>query len=135
MKDYSVSEQALRDSGLKATVPRVVIYDYLLTHKTHPTCDEIYSAIKDSVPRLSLASVYNVTEKLSEEGLLLRLIAPNGDRHYDSTLKFHGHFYCRVCGRMMDLDVPELEDIYNPIPGSTTESVEVIATGTCPKCS
>ena len=54
----SESETILRNSGIRVTKPRVIIYDYILSTKSHPTCEEIYAALKDENPNLSFATVY-----------------------------------------------------------------------------
>ncbi len=128
------TEQLLLDSGIRVTTPRVVVYDYIFEYKTHPTCEEIYGAIKDENPSLSLASVYNVTDKLTDEKLLTRLVSPNGDKRYDANTKFHGHFYCEECGKVYDFDCKR-GAIFERLEGFETKSVELTAKGLCSNCS
>ena len=135
MRDFSRAEKALKAEGLRITRPRLVVYDYLLDNKTHQTCDQIYHSIVNDYPHISFSSVYNVTEKLSNSGLILKLVSPCGEMHYDSTNCFHGHFYCLKCSCVLDLDLPDVKSFYKPISGSTTTSITISAEGICPMCS
>ena len=124
----------LREAGIRVTTPRIAVYDYLLTHRTHPTCDEIYTGIKVKNPDLSLASVYNVTEKLVENELIIRIVSPDGERHYDAMTDFHAHFFCNDCGKIFDVDCEGKEDLIQ-LQGAVIDSVAVSAYGRCPFCA
>ena len=127
------AEKVLRESGIRVTRPRVDVYDYILKYKTHPTCEEIYDHLKDINPSLSLATVYNVTEKLVGEKLLIKLTAPDGERRFDGTLEFHGHFYCECCGSVTDFECSE-DKLDDSLAGFEISDIEVKATGLCPEC-
>ena len=38
---------------------RIAIMEYLMEHRTHPSADEIYTALSPSMPTLSKTTVYN----------------------------------------------------------------------------
>ncbi|MBO4635971.1 MAG: transcriptional repressor [Clostridiales bacterium] len=125
----------LREAGIRVTTPRVIIYDYLLKHRTHPTCDEIYTDIKAGNPSLSLASVYNVTEKLVDHDLIIRIVSPDGERHYDAVTKFHAHFFCGKCGKIFDVSCDHDTEQLIDLPGAVVNSISVSAYGECPECA
>ena len=60
------SAEKLMEKGIRPSLTRVMIYDYLLSHRTHPTVDEIYKELSPKAPTLSKTTVYN-TVKLFEE--------------------------------------------------------------------
>ena len=124
----------LREAGIRVTTPRVIIYDYLLKHRTHPTCDEIFTGIRAENPSLSLASVYNVTEKLAAHDLILRIVSPDGERHYDAKTDFHAHFFCENCGKIYDVSCDRENDMLE-LPGAVINSISVSAYGLCPSCA
>ena len=126
------AERILREAGIRITRPRVEVYDYILSKCTHPTCEEIYDGLKDSNPSLSIATVYNVTEKLVEEELLVKLTSPSGERRFDGTLEFHGHFYCDSCGKVFDFDCDR--KAFSSKNGFDVKNLDVTATGLCPDC-
>ena len=131
--DYHTAEQRLRESGIRVTRPRLQVYDYILRYRSHPTCEEIHRGLKDESPSLSLATVYNVTEKLCDEHLLNRLTSPNGERRFDGTLEFHGHFFCTGCGAIRDFSCDGAAAAQK-LSGCKLNELEVKATGLCPDC-
>ena len=43
----------LQNHNIKPSVQRIAIMNYLIEHRTHPTVDEIYTALSPSIPTLS----------------------------------------------------------------------------------
>lgn len=132
-KSEFIATERLRSSGLRVTNPRVAIYAFLLENRTHPTCDEIFSNLKDEEEGISFASVYNVTQKLSEVGLVTELITPDGMKHYDGDTSFHGHFVCDRCNSIYDFPCNK-ESYEKQLPHHRFDSVLVYAKGICEKC-
>ena len=124
----------LREAGIRVTVPRLLIFQYLIDNRTHPTCDRIYNDLKDNNPSLSLATVYNVTEKLADEKLVAVIVSPDGERHYDSVTDFHGHFYCDQCSSIFDFKCRP-DKMPECLKGVVVKSVSYIARGYCPDCA
>ena len=58
----------LQNHNIKPSVQRIAIMTYLMEHRTHPTVDEIYTALAPSIPTLSKTTVYNTLKLLSEQG-------------------------------------------------------------------
>ena len=44
---------------IKPSVQRMVIMDYLMSHRIHPSADEIYNALYPTIPTLSKTTIYN----------------------------------------------------------------------------
>ena len=133
MEIRSIAEQKIREKGMVLTKARVDIFEYILRNMNHPSCEEIYEDLKPKNKSLSIATVYNVTERLCQDELVIKLIAPNGDMHFDGTLEFHGHFYCRECGRIFDFDC-DMPDLSKKLPGFITEQHEIKTVGLCSDC-
>lgn len=127
------AQDRLREAGIRVTTPRLIIFQYLIDNRTHPTCDRIYNDLKDANPTLSLATVYNVTEKLAEEKLVTTIVSPDGERHYDSVIDFHGHFYCDTCGSIFDFKC-KTDRMPDCLKGAVVKSVSYMARGYCPEC-
>ena len=60
------AKQILEGAGVRPSVQRLAVMDYLATHKTHPTVDEIYSSLAPSIPTLSKTTVYNTLKLFVE---------------------------------------------------------------------
>lgn len=62
---------------------RIAIMEYLMTHRTHPTVDEIYTALSPSMPTLSKTTVYNTLRLLAEHGAVLELDMDSRNTRFD----------------------------------------------------
>lgn len=118
----------IRPSGL-----RIQILDYILSHKTHPTIDEIYAELLKTNPTLSKTTVYN-TAKVLVENNLVRLVTIDGQQaRYDGDVSLHGHFRCKNCGKIYDFKisrVPEAE-----LGGFKVDNMDVYYVGNCRNCN
>ena len=95
--------QYLSSFGVKPSMQRIAIMEYLMTHRTHPTVDEIYTALSPSMPTLSKTTVYNTLRLLAEHGAVLELDMDSRNTRFDGDVTPHAHFYCKSCGRIEDL--------------------------------
>ena len=98
------SAQILQDYGIRPSLTRVLIYDYLRQHRTHPTADEIYSALSPEAPTLSKTTVYNTMKLLSEKGVIKTITIEEQQARFDACTDTHGHFLCKDCGKVFDFD-------------------------------
>ena len=46
--------QYLSGFGVKPSLQRLAIMEYLMTHRTHPTADEIFNALSPSMPNFDI---------------------------------------------------------------------------------
>lgn len=127
------SAEILREHDIKPSVIRVMIYDYICTHRTHATADEIYNALIGSVPTLSKTTVYNTVNLLSERGILKTLTIDGVQTRYDGDTSTHGHFLCEKCGKVYDFQLGEVEA--SELDGFDTSTKEVYYGGICRQCN
>ncbi|HEY8367928.1 MAG TPA: transcriptional repressor [Thermodesulfobacteriota bacterium] len=92
-----------RDQRL--TPQREAVYEYLRRVHHHPTAEEVYLAVKETVPRVSLATVYKSLELLVDCGLASKFTYGDASARYDIRTDEHSHARCVRCGRIDDLDV------------------------------
>ena len=95
--------EQLQSHHIKPSVQRMAIMSYLMEHRTHPTVDEIYTALAPSIPTLSKTTVYNTLKLLSEQGAAQTLTIDEHNTCYDAETHPHGHFLCKRCGKIYDL--------------------------------
>lgn len=98
--------QQLQAHNIKPSMQRIAIMEYLMEHLTHPTVDEIYTALSPSIPTLSKTTVYNTLKLLDEHGAVRTLTIDERNTCYDACTSAHGHFLCRRCGRIYDVGIP-----------------------------
>lgn len=88
---------------IKPSVQRLAIMDYLLTHRTHPSAEEVYANLSKNMPTLSKTTVYNTLKLLSEHGAALMLTIDEIKVCFDGDITPHTHFLCKKCGKIYDL--------------------------------
>ncbi|MGI5976591.1 MAG: Fur family transcriptional regulator [Candidatus Limivicinus sp.] len=117
---------------------RRAIYECLCSDNSHPTAEMIYNALKKDYPKLSLGTVYRNLAVLAEEGLVVRVCNVEGQERYDARTDSHGHFVCRSCHRVTDLELPdmfcELRQEIEQRLGHEAESCALTVEGICGDC-
>ncbi len=126
------SAEILQQHGIRPSLTRVIIYDYLRAHRTHPTADEIYQALSPTAPTLSKTTVYNTVKLLSASGVIKTITIEEQQARFDACTDIHGHGLCTKCGKVFDFDtaLPKMS-----LPeGFDILATEVYCTGTCMDC-
>lgn len=115
---------------------RELILQAVAGTKSHPTAEAVYNELKAEHPRLSLATVYRNLSQLCDAGRIRRLHLPDSPDRFDGDLSSHGHFFCRQCGALVDMDGLSFE--WAPLlPGEFPHRVddcELICYGVCEGC-
>ncbi|NDV65254.1 Fur family transcriptional regulator [Bacteroides sp. 224] len=125
----------LKSHDIKPTMQRVVIMQYLMEHRTHPTIDEIFCSLSPSIPTLSKATVYNTLKLLYEKNAVLSLTIDEKNVRYDAYTYTHAHFKCKKCGRIYD--IPLDENQVPPFSNDTNhklDETQVYFLGICEHC-
>lgn len=134
--DKNESFSRLTEHGIKPSLQRMAVMDYLITHRTHPTVDEIYTALHPSMPTLSKTTVYNTLKLLTDKGAALQLTIDERNCCYDADTTPHAHFLCTRCGRVYDLDLQSKRLMRAAIlpAGFTPDEVQLYYRGCCAHC-
>jgi len=109
--------------------------EYLLSHRTHPTIEEIFLALSPSMPTLSKTTVYNTLNLFLENKVVQQLVIDEKNARFDVDTSSHAHFICRDCGKVYDIF--NLSPALFEIPknsGFNIQSVEISYTGICNEC-
>jgi Fur family ferric uptake transcriptional regulator len=126
----------IRDAGLKATRPRVIIYDLLQEAGGHRTADEVAGLVTSSGEKLPRASVYNVLDDLSRVDLVMRADRGPGTAIYEVADPWHHHFVCRECGDVTDVPcaIGSKPCLDADVPGAVIDEAQIIFRGICASC-
>ncbi len=108
---FSGIQSKLRELGIKSTIPRVVIYQYLLKFHIHPSAEEIHLAIQKKYPGVSLATIYKTLDLLVQNNLAKKVVTDEDKVRYDARTDAHIHLYCEKTKKIMDYEDPELEKL------------------------
>lgn len=95
--------QALEHAGCRYTAQRAAVFDFLERAKSHPTAEEVYQAVRQQVPRISLATVYKALETLVDARLATKLTNGDGSARYDCRGDDHYHLRDVATGEIRDL--------------------------------
>lgn len=120
------------------TDQRRAVYDVLMGKRDHPTAVEVFTRVRDRVPSISLATVYNCLETLADCGLAKTVIDERGPARYCPNLDEHAHFFCQSCGGVSDIPLRSRrhpEDVWEFPKSLTILRHEVSFRGVCPKCA
>lgn len=101
----------ISQAGLKVTPQRIVILKATTSMDNHPSTEQIYDAIRQDNPSLSLATVYKTLETFVRSGLLNKVSTRGGQMRYDPKLDSHGHIYCDNTKEIVDYYDEELNKI------------------------
>jgi Fur family peroxide stress response transcriptional regulator len=126
-----------RKHGMRVTHQKTMIYKALLNSLDHPSPEQIFGKLKNTVHGLSLDTVYRTLSTFNEMGLIDLVEGYGTARRFDPQLEKHHHFRCRKCGTITDFT----SDYYDKIavPKDIARQCKVIKLrvtieGLCKKC-
>jgi Fe2+ or Zn2+ uptake regulation protein len=134
-------EDRLRDvlgaSGQRYTEQRAAVYRYLCATTSHPTADDVFTAVRAEIPDISLATVYKALETLVGCELAMKLAYADGSARYDGRTDPHPHARCVQCGAVTDvpgrLDPASLGGI-GSVDGFRIQGYRLELIGVCGAC-
>lgn len=95
--------EKLRGLGLKLTPQRIAIMQYLDGNTEHPPADVIYKSLTRKYPTMSMATVYNTLEVLTDRGYVRELTIEPQKKRFDPNTKHHNHLMCMACKKIIDV--------------------------------
>lgn len=139
-----VNSRSTGDAERGGTMPenrysrqREAIWSYVKDRHDHPTADQVYLAVREQFPRISLATVYRNLLVLQEQGRLRTVDAGDKVTHFDPHTDEHQHFRCTRCGRLFDIESFEVDEVVAGLDLSgvgRVESYELCVLGICNDC-
>lgn len=130
--------ELLRSAGLRVTRPRTAVIEVLHVIP-HSPADDVATAARERLGRVSRQAVYDVLHALHAAGLVRRIEPAGSPARYElATGDNHHHLVCRRCGALADVDcalgqAPCLEPPQTH--GYAVDEAEVVFWGTCPDCT
>lgn len=102
-------QEYLQSYGIKPSLQRIAIVEYLMKNRIHPTIEDIYNALYIQVPTLSKTTVYNTLKLFVEQGAVLALVIDDKNVRFDIDTSCHAHFQCCRCHRIWDVPVGDVD--------------------------
>jgi Fur family ferric uptake transcriptional regulator len=105
------SAQSLKDSGLKATLPRRKVLELFEHSKVrHLSAEDVYKSLMAEGIDIGLATVYRVLTQFEQAGLLSRQHFETGKAVFELNQGgHHDHLVCLQCGRVEEFYEAEIE--------------------------
>jgi len=130
------SDDAITRSGIRLTPQRRYVYEALMERRDHPTALEVFMRAKNRMPSISLATVYNCLDALTECGLIRQVNCDRDSSRFCPNLVPHGHFFCKECGAVFDVPLkPSLEATWEVPEGTVVSLAEITLRGLCSACA
>lgn len=122
---------------IKYSHQREAILQFLKTRTDHPTADMVYHNIKQSIPSISLGTVYRNLNQLADSGIILRLPCDGKTDHFDAFTHPHCHLMCRICGAVKDVPFNPTDTLIQTASALSDDCIEtasVLFYGICATC-
>lgn len=135
--DYGSRHQSqllLEKRGLKPSFQRMLILEYIMKQKNHPSAEMIYDKISKEIPTLSRTTIYNNLNLFVDKGILTTLKSNDSEARYDTLENPHTHFHCSSCGRIIDIELDTPLFSKAEIEGNQVDQVQIHFKGICKNC-
>jgi Fur family transcriptional regulator, peroxide stress response regulator len=125
-----------RNKELKVTPQRAAIFEYLEGHASHPSAEEIFEAIYEKYPMISIATVYHTLRTLLDMGRIKELTIDEERKRYDPNTEPHHHMICDNCKKIVHIQKDFPLDVPKELAqGSLISGWHVEFHGLCRQCS
>jgi Fe2+ or Zn2+ uptake regulation protein len=129
--------ETIAQGGFRLTRQRREVYDALMETRDHPTAVQVFMRVKQRMPSISLATVYNCLETMSQCGLVRQVNFDRGPSRFCANQHRHAHFICTHCGAVHDVELPdavELSRIWRLPDEYVVSQYEFSLRGLCRQC-
>ncbi|MFC0521972.1 peroxide-responsive transcriptional repressor PerR [Pontibacillus salicampi] len=139
VSDHRLNEalDTLKGSGVRITPQRHAVLEHLINAMNHPTADDIYKALEDRFPNMSVATVYNNLRLFKDIGLVRELTYGDASSRFDYNTSEHYHAICNECGKIVDFHYPildEVESLAEQVTGFDVSHHRMEVYGICENC-
>lgn len=111
------NDKALRNAGLKVTLPRLKILELLQQPGfQHVSAEDLYKKLLETNDEIGLATVYRVLNQFEDAGIVLRHNFEGGRAVFELTQQqHHDHLICLDCGKVTEFRDREIESLQKAI--------------------
>lgn len=109
--------QELRKAGLKVTLPRVKILQFLeQSPQRHLSAEDVYKALLEAGDDVGLATVYRVLTQFEQAGLVERHNFDGGHSVFElDDGEHHDHLVCLETGKVVEFHSDKIEQLQEEI--------------------
>jgi len=95
--------ELLKERRIQPSAQRLAIAEHVLATESHPSADQVFAAVKETLPMVSRATVYNTLHLLAKKGLVRELTLAEGKVVFDANVEKHHHFVDERTGAIRDV--------------------------------
>ncbi|NLC42738.1 MAG: transcriptional repressor [Clostridiales bacterium] len=128
IKEYLIKNK------VKPSFPRLKVFEYLVSHPSHPSADDIHKSLVVEMPTLSKTTIYNTLDLFLESNIVRSLTIEGNELRYDVDVSNHGHFKCEQCLTIYEFDMDPTFINPSSLEEFTISERNVCYKGICPKC-
>lgn len=106
------NNKALKNAGLKVTLPRLKILEVLQEPECHHvSAEDLYKKLIDMGAEIGLATVYRVLNQFDDAGIVTRHNFEGGKSVFELTQQHHhDHLICLDCGKVIEFSDKSIEE-------------------------
>ncbi|MDC9596372.1 ferric iron uptake transcriptional regulator [Xenorhabdus anantnagensis] len=106
------NNKALKNAGLKVTLPRLKILEVLQDPECHHvSAEDLYKKLIDIGEEIGLATVYRVLNQFDDAGIVTRHNFEGGKSVFELTQQHHhDHLICLDCGKVIEFSDEFIEE-------------------------
>ena len=121
---------------MRSSHQRDAILAYLRSQRAHRSATQVYDAVREEIPNISLGTVYRNLAGLTADGAVLKIDVGDGFEHFDGDISPHLHLYCRKCEKIFDqkLKSDYIKNVARE-SGFSTDTTVYVAHGICKNCN
>jgi Fur family transcriptional regulator, ferric uptake regulator len=127
----------LKEKGLRLTLPRRVILDYIHDKGDHLTAEEIINYVHDSLPRVNKSTIYRTLDLLEKHECVFKSESVGRVLYHHAEGGHHYHLVCSRCGKTIDCE----QGLFAPMArslgkkyGFSIDFKHVVMSGLCKRC-
>lgn len=124
----------LTNKGIRPSLQRIRVLEYLVKHRNHPTVDMVYNDLVEEIPTLSKTTIYNTMKLFVDNGVAIVINIEDNETRYDADTSMHGHFKCTQCEGVFDFSVDKDSLSFSGLDGFSITEHHIYLKGLCRVC-
>lgn len=109
------------------------ILEIVEASRSHLTAEQIFLVLKETCPKVVLATVYNNLNRLWQEERIRKVSVEGMPDRYDR-IQRHDHLVCKYCGKLADVDLEDLTERLEQQAGVSILAYDLKLMYVCDSC-
>ncbi|MEG0329037.1 MAG: transcriptional repressor [Longicatena sp.] len=121
----------------KSSKQRDLILNYMKQIDGHVSAEQVFKDLNTNEQKISLATIYRNLNILVEMNEIKKIAHPIEGYQYDKTCIPHYHLHCIKCDRIVDLDIPYMDNLNTEMSEITKLPIKthaLMVEGICEDC-